>query len=80
MPPMAKRLLAQQGIGTYLGDKGFIFKPEVREELEAQGVHLITPKRSNMKTDKHEARYQTAQTLPEGCRNRQRPAHRTLQL
>lgn len=46
--PYGEALLGQQGLGTYLGDKGFIFKPEVREELKAQGVHLITPKRSNM--------------------------------
>jgi hypothetical protein len=47
--PYGEALLTQQGIGTYLGDKGFIFKQEVREDLETKGVHLITPKRSNMK-------------------------------
>lgn len=47
--PYGEALLGTQGIGTYLGDKGFIFKPEVREELAAKGVHLITPQRSNMK-------------------------------
>jgi DDE family transposase len=47
--PYGEALLGEEGVGDYLGDKGFIFKPEVREELEAQGVHLITPKRSNMK-------------------------------
>ena len=41
-------LLVTEGQGTYLGDKGFIFRPEVRNELEAKGVHLITPQRSNM--------------------------------
>jgi hypothetical protein len=46
--PYGEALLGEQGIGTYLGDKGFIFKPEVRVELENKGVHLITPKRSNM--------------------------------
>lgn len=42
-------LLNEQGVGDYLGDKGFIFKPEVRQELASKGVHLITPQRSNMK-------------------------------
>lgn len=46
--PYGEALLATEGAGTYLGDKGFIFKPEVREKLESHGVHLITPKRSNM--------------------------------
>ena len=40
--------MGKQGLGDYLGDKGFIFKPGIRAELEAKGVHLITPKRSNM--------------------------------
>lgn len=42
-------LLGEQGWGTYLGDKGFIFKPEVRRELADKGVRLITPQRANMK-------------------------------
>jgi hypothetical protein len=47
--PYGEALLAVQGAGTYLGDKGFILKPEVREELSSKGIRLITPKRSNMK-------------------------------
>jgi len=47
--PYGEALLGMQGAGTYLGDKGFIFKPETRKALEAKGVHLITPQRSNMK-------------------------------
>lgn len=42
-------LLEQQGSGNYLGDKGFICKPWVKQELEGRGVHVITPYRSNMK-------------------------------
>jgi hypothetical protein len=47
--PYGEALLAVQGPGEYLGDKGFIFKPEVRAELRGKGVILITPMRSNMK-------------------------------
>src|ERR1700752_706338 len=47
--PYGEALLATQGAGTYLGDKGFIFKPEVNEELRAKGVQVITPLRRNMK-------------------------------
>ncbi len=47
--PYGEALLGEQGQGEYLGDKGFIFKPEVREELAAKGINLITPQRSNMK-------------------------------
>jgi len=49
-------LLTQQGVGDYMGDKGFIFKPEVKQALEDKGVHIITPYRSNMKQQntKHE--------------------------
>lgn len=47
--PYGEALLATQGAGTYLGDKGFIFKPEVNEELQAKGIQVITPKRRNMK-------------------------------
>lgn len=47
--PYGEALLAVQSQGDYLGDKGFIFKPEVREELNDKGIRLITPVRSNMK-------------------------------
>lgn len=47
--PYGEALLATQGAGTYLGDKGFIFKPEVSQELKAKGIQVITPMRSNMK-------------------------------
>ncbi len=54
--PYGEVLLATQGVGTYLGDKGFIFRPEVNEELRAKGIKMITPMRSNMKRQntKHE--------------------------
>jgi hypothetical protein len=41
-------LLSVQGAGNYLGDKGFIFKQEVREDLTARGINLTTPQRRNM--------------------------------
>jgi hypothetical protein len=47
--PYGEALLSIQGAGTYLGDKGFIFKPEVNEELQAKGIQVITPMRGNMK-------------------------------
>ncbi len=46
--PYGEALLGKQSQGVYLGDKGFIFKQEVQEELTAKGIHLITPMRSNM--------------------------------
>lgn len=47
--PCGEAVLAVQGQGLYLGDKGFIFRPEVKEDLEEKGVYVITPQRSNMK-------------------------------
>jgi Transposase DDE domain len=47
--PYGEALLETEGVGTYLGDKGFIFRPEVRAELEALGVYLTTPQRCNMR-------------------------------
>lgn len=47
--PYGEALLETQGSGNYLGDKGFIFRPEVRQALETKGIHLITPQRNNMK-------------------------------
>ncbi len=41
-------LLEHQGLGTYLGDKGFIFRSEIKQELEDKGIHVITPYKSNM--------------------------------
>lgn len=56
--PYGEALLATQGAGTYLGDKGFIFKPEVNVALRAKGIQVITPMRSNMtqQSTKQEAR------------------------
>lgn len=42
-------LLANQPPGNYLGDKGFIMKPEEQVLLERKGVYLLTAKRRNMK-------------------------------
>jgi hypothetical protein len=47
--PYGEALLEMQAPGDYLGDKGFIFKPEVRQALKDKGVNLMTPLRSNMK-------------------------------
>lgn len=56
--PYGEALLATEGAGTYLGDKGFIFKPEINAELNVKGIQVITPMRSNMKRQntKHEKR------------------------
>lgn len=48
--PYGEALLAIQAPGIYLGDKGFILKPEEQQLLEDKGVHLLTAKRKNMKT------------------------------
>ncbi len=48
--PYGEALLAIQPPGIYLGDKGFIFKPEEQQLLEARGVQLLTAKRKNMKS------------------------------
>jgi hypothetical protein len=47
--PYGEALLLAQGAGSYLGDKGFILKTDIRQELQAKGIQLITPQRSNMK-------------------------------
>jgi hypothetical protein len=47
--PYGEALLAVQGPGIYLGDKGFILKPEEQRLLEDKGVQLLTAKRKNMK-------------------------------
>jgi len=47
--PYGEALLAVQLPGIYLGDKGFILKPEERRSLEDMGVQLLTAKRKNMK-------------------------------
>jgi hypothetical protein len=47
--PYGEALLAVQPPGVYLGDKGFILKPEEQQLLEAKGVQLLTAKRKNMK-------------------------------
>lgn len=47
--PYGGALLAAQEPGIYLGDKGFILKPEEQQLLENQGVMLLTAKRKNMK-------------------------------
>jgi IS5 family transposase len=41
-------LLMTEGSGNYLGDKGFLFTAETKEELKNQGVRLTTSQRSNM--------------------------------
>jgi len=48
--PYGEALLAVQPPGIYLGDKGFILKPEEQQSLEDKGVQLLTAKRKNMKT------------------------------
>lgn len=48
--PYGEALLAIQPPGIYLGDKGFILKPEEQQLLENKGVELLTAKRKNMKT------------------------------
>jgi Transposase DDE domain len=47
--PYGEALLAVQSPGIYLGDKGFLLKPEEQQSLEAKGVQLLTAKRKNMK-------------------------------
>lgn len=47
--PYGEALLAVQPPGIYLGDKGFILKPEEQQLLENKGVQLLTAKRRNMK-------------------------------
>lgn len=47
--PYGEALLAVQESGIYLGDKGFILKPEEQRLLEDKGVQLLTAKRKNMK-------------------------------
>ncbi len=47
--PYGEGLLADQPVGIYLGDKGFILKPEEQAILEAKGVQLLTAKRRDMK-------------------------------
>jgi hypothetical protein len=47
--PYGEALLAIQPPGIYLGDKGFILKPEEQQFLENKGVQLLTAKRRNMK-------------------------------
>lgn len=47
--PYGEALLAIQKPGIYIGDKGFILKPEEQQLLEDQGVMLLTAKRKNMK-------------------------------
>lgn len=47
--PYGEALLAVQPPGIYLGDKGFILKPEEHQVLENKGVRLLTAKRKNMK-------------------------------
>ena len=47
--PYGEALLATQPPGIYLGDKGFILKPEEQQLLEDQGIQLLTAKRKNMK-------------------------------
>lgn len=47
--PYGEALLAVQVPGIYLGDKGFILKPEEQQLLEDRGVQLLTAKRKNMK-------------------------------
>lgn len=47
--PYSEALLAIQPPGIYLGDKGFILKPEEQQFLEEKGVRLLTAKRKNMK-------------------------------
>lgn len=47
--PYGEALLAIQEPGVYLGDKGFILKPEEQQLLEDRGVRLLTAKRKNMK-------------------------------
>lgn len=48
--PYGEALLATQPPGVYLGDKGFILKPEEQQLLEDKGVQLLTAKRRNMKS------------------------------
>ena len=47
--PYGEALLSTQEPGIYLGDKGFILKPEEQQSLEDRGVQLLTAKRKNMK-------------------------------
>jgi hypothetical protein len=47
--PYGEALSAIQPPGIYLGDKGFILKPEEQQLLEDKGVRLLTAKRQNMK-------------------------------
>lgn len=47
--PYGEALLAVQPPGIYLGDKGFILRPEEQQLLETKGVQLLTAKRKNMK-------------------------------
>jgi hypothetical protein len=47
--PYGEALSAVQIPGVYLGDKGFILKPEEQQALEVKGVQLLTAKRKSMK-------------------------------
>ncbi len=47
--PYGEALLGAQPPGIYLGDKGFILKPEDLRLLESRGVQLLTANRKNMK-------------------------------
>jgi len=47
--PYGEALLLVQGAGSYLGDKGFLFKADTCQALAAKNIRLITPQRSNMK-------------------------------
>jgi hypothetical protein len=53
--PYGEALLAVQPPGIYLGDKGFILKPEEQLLLENRGVQLLTAKRKNMKAQTPES-------------------------
>jgi hypothetical protein len=53
--PYGEALLGVQGAGRYLGDKGFLFRQEVKDELEAKRIALVTPQRRNMKQTNTEA-------------------------
>lgn len=46
--PYGEVLLGVQPPGIYLGDKGYILKPEEQRILEDKAVHLVTYKRDNM--------------------------------
>lgn len=46
--PYGEALLGIQPPGVYLGDKGYILKPEEQLILDNKAVHLVTYKRGNM--------------------------------